>query len=320
MSGLLCFSLPDSKEIVKKFGNWTNEILNNEAFFVSNFNKSKRFFFREDESSNSFDTELTKWEGNATDTKEQYKSKVNEFIQFCQEDESRKVVLSRNAWTQIPINNVVSIFENLVNAYPSAFVYLIQSKEFGCWIGATPEKLLRGVGKNLTTMSLAGSRILNDPFEWTNKEIKEQSIVTEYISDILDYCKVSYSKSPSSTIRAGNIEHLSTEFKLEMNGLSPYELASKLHPTPAVCGLPQKEAIDYINSKEGYDRKLYTGIIGWSSSEETQLFVNLRCAQLFSNGVLSYVGGGITKDSDPEKEWLETEFKSQTLLSVIQKM
>jgi isochorismate synthase len=208
----------------------------------------------------------------------------------------------------------------LVVAYPSAFVYLIDSKEFGCWIGATPEKLLRGKEKVLTTISLAGSRSVLDSFEWTDKEIKEQIIVTDYISKVLDANTVSYSKSECTTVRAGNVEHLSTEFTLQLNEQSPAELAAQLHPTPAVSGLPKSQAISFINHNEGYDRKLYTGIIGWSSAKETQLFVNLRCAQLFSNGVLSYVGGGITKDSDPEKEWLETEFKSQTLLSVIQKM
>ena len=42
--------------------------------------------------------------------------------------------------------------------------------------------------------------------------------------------------------------------------------------------------------------------------------MNLRCTEIFANGVKLYVGGGITKDSIPEKEWEETELKSQTLL------
>ncbi len=30
-----------------------------------------------------------------------------------------------------------------------------------------------------------------------------------------------------------------------------------------------------------------------------------------------FVGGGVTKDSDTEKEWLETQYKSQTMLDVL---
>ena len=39
--------------------------------------------------------------------------------------------------------------------------------------------------------------------------------------------------------------------------------------------------------------------------------------QLFQREAILYVGAGITKESDSEKEWLETEAKSQTLLNVL---
>ncbi|MES2627919.1 MAG: chorismate-binding protein [Bacteroidota bacterium] len=45
--------------------------------------------------------------------------------------------------------------------------------------------------------------------------------------------------------------------------------------------------------------------------------MNLRCMELTSTGADLFVGGGITAKSDPEKEWTETELKSQTMLSVI---
>jgi isochorismate synthase len=47
------------------------------------------------------------------------------------------------------------------------------------------------------------------------------------------------------------------------------------------------------------------------------LFVNLRCMQVFPTQFALYLGGGIMADSDPSKEWEETELKSMTLLNVI---
>ena len=44
--------------------------------------------------------------------------------------------------------------------------------------------------------------------------------------------------------------------------------------------------------------------------------MNLRCAQIADNKAFLFVGGGITKDSDSEKEWEETNHKAQTLLNV----
>ena len=54
--------------------------------------------------------------------------------------------------------------------------------------------------------------------------------------------------------------------------------------------------------------------------DTTNLFVNLRCTELFANAVNLYVGGGITKDSIPEAEWEETELKAKTLSVVFEKV
>ncbi|HXB11581.1 MAG TPA: chorismate-binding protein, partial [Bacteroidia bacterium] len=64
--------------------------------------------------------------------------------------------------------------------------------------------------------------------------------------------------------------------------------------------------------------KYYTGYLGpYNIDGKAELFVNLRCAEVFNDSVNIYVGGGITSDSVAEKEWDETVMKSQTLLSVM---
>ena len=45
----------------------------------------------------------------------------------------------------------------------------------------------------------------------------------------------------------------------------------------------------------------------------TALYVNLRCMQIDSQHTYLYVGGGITKDSIPQKEYEETQNKAQTM-------
>jgi isochorismate synthase len=45
----------------------------------------------------------------------------------------------------------------------------------------------------------------------------------------------------------------------------------------------------------------------------------LRCARFSEKEVQIFVGGGITSQSNPDDEFMETEIKSQTLLSVIKK-
>ena len=95
-------------------------------------------------------------------------------------------------------------------------------------------------------------------------------------------------------------------------------LTKLFHPTPAVCGLPQEKAFQFIQNTELHNRSYYTGFLGpvWLH-EKLDLYVNLRCMQVFENYLALHLGGGITKDSEPQKEWQETCDKAQTLLAVL---
>ena len=61
-------------------------------------------------------------------------------------------------------------------------------------------------------------------------------------------------------------------------------------------------------------RNFYSGYIRVETEDFIQYFVNLRCAQFFENYAIIYVGGGITAESSPEKEWQETELKAEAIL------
>ena len=90
-----------------------------------------------------------------------------------------------------------------------------------------------------------------------------------------------------------------------------------MHPTPAVCGFPKKESKDFILKNERYDRAFYTGFLGELNMSTSELYVNLRCMEIEKESIHIYVGGGITKESDPEKEWNETVAKSKTIKGVL---
>ena len=77
--------------------------------------------------------------------------------------------------------------------------------------------------------------------------------------------------------------------------------------------MPQFEASSFISLNEHFERRYYSGFIGFNDGKNIDLYVNLRCMELQHNKVVLYAGAGITKDSDPNKEWDETEKKMQTL-------
>ena len=250
---------------------------------------------------------------------EEYLQKLEKAIEIIKQNNLPKLVISRPIAKEISSINLEETYQLLCKKYPNTLCYLLISGE-EIWIGATPEILGKFNKKTheFFTMSLAGTLPINE--EWSEKEIEEQKPVTHYISEILKkYVTLSEVKeSETYNHISGNIKHLRTDFtaKIEDNRLE--ELIEELHPTPAICGIPKEFCKEKIIEIEQYNREFYAGYIKIETDEEIYYFVNLRCAKIYKNQVIAFAGGGITALSSPEKEWRETELKSQAILHHLQ--
>lgn len=232
-----------------------------------------------------------------------------------------KAVFSRIKKVDFDEKKTQQFFDSLEKEYPNAFVYLISSKLFGTWVGATPEILVQVFGNSGFTMALAGTKRSTETTKWGSKEVEEQRLVTEFISDQLERKKYQHIESNGPyEISAGPVKHLRTDISFDMDKKSALKTVKLLHPTPAVSGFPQREALEVITALEPHDRELYTGVIGLIGKETSKLYVNLRCCQIKKGAAYLYLGGGFTIESDPELEWEETENKSKTLLNILQKL
>ena len=235
-----------------------------------------------------------------------------------------KVVLSRRIAYQGNQKSLLTYFQDLKALYPTAFCYAFSHPKVGRWLAATPETLLKVTGNTLHTMSLAGTK----PFVegksplWTEKEYREQQIVTDTITQVLHPLTTDLSIGKVHEVRAGRLWHLCTEITATIASHTPIsEIVQQLHPTPAVCGFPTEKARLFLLENEGYPREYYAGYCGLSQfrqGNDLDLFVNLRCAQLTEKEIFVYVGGGINSGSQEESEWQETENKSQTMLRILQ--
>ncbi|WP_435132625.1 chorismate-binding protein [Formosa sp. A9] len=279
---------------------------------------------------------------NQEEVKSAYTALVTSAIQAIKSHAFEKVVLSREELITVKDFNIVTVLKKLLVNYRRAFVYCWYHPQVGLWLGATPETLLQIEGNRLTTMALAGTQVYKGTLEvdWGEKEIKEQQYVIDFIQSQLKPVVNTVSVSKVNTVKAGSLLHLQTQISAilqpETNLLN---IVKALHPTPAVCGLPKANAKQFILQNEGYNRSFYTGFLGELNFKQrqtrntnrrnvennayatvksaTHLFVNLRCMQVKNSTVSLYVGGGITKDSNPEAEYLETEHKTQTMKTVL---
>ena len=259
-------------------------------------------------------------------SKDAHKKLIAKGIVAIKNNQFKKVVLSRKELAQVDEIDVFETYYKLLQMYPNAFVYVWFHPKVGLWLGATPETLVKLENNHFKTMALAGTQVCKEGEKpsWKQKEIKEQQFVTDYIvSKLSDFSK-EIELSKTETVKAGALLHLRTEIKGVIDASkknSLFSLVDLLHPTPAVCGLPKEAAKQFILKEEGYNRLYYTGFLGeinmGSVINDSHLFVNLRCMEVKNNLVQIYIGGGITKESEPEHEWQETVAKSKTMYKVL---
>lgn len=232
-----------------------------------------------------------------------------------------KVVLSRAQNIALPHEFDAAAFLIKINeALPLAFCYLCYIPQQGIWMGATPERLLEVSERRAQTNALAGTLRNNTKEQWSQKELDEQQIVSDYIACLLtDVGVENYTLEGPAEMASGSVRHLCSVFSFDLESENQiFRVINALHPTPAICGMPKVEADKFIQEHENYDREYYAGYLGPLGLEgASHIFVNLRCMKIVGNNASLFVGAGITAGSQPRKEWEETGIKALTLLNVI---
>lgn len=254
--------------------------------------------------------------------KEKHICLVEKALNEINKNHLKKVVVSRQEEVLLDSFDLLTTFKKLLNNYVNAFVYVWFHPKIGLWFGATPETLLTISDYHFTTMSLAGTQVYADTKEvfWKSKELVEQQLVTDFIKNQLKPISSNLKIDKTETVKAGNILHLRSRIEGDLNKNSNLkELIRKLHPTPAVCGLPREKSKNFIIQNENYKRTYYTGFLGELNyqNKNSSLFVNLRCMNIEEKIAFIYVGGGITKESNAKKEWKETIAKSKTMKKIL---
>lgn len=239
----------------------------------------------------------------------------------------RKIVLARCADEDMPAGvEKMDLFYRACEMYPRLFIALVETPQSGCWLTATPEILLDGKAQDWRTIALAGTMKLEgdqlngegETLTWSTKNIQEQRIVATYITECLEQFTGDFREEGPRTVRAANLVHLRSDFTFKLADNEHIgDVLQALHPTPAVCGLPKREAFNFIVKNEHTPRRYYSGFMGPLQMDDTHLYVSLRCMNIEGDKCHLYAGGGLLKDSTEEQEWQETEAKMETMKRLI---
>lgn len=306
------------------------------AFPFSKREKSKPLYFAPDQVFNFSDREQVNIEipklevAESKDqslyevSKDEYIMDLNKFLHAFENQDIKKAIYSRVSTNYLEKDlDFSAFFEKLQTLYTKAFVYAMHIPGDGIWIGASPELLLSYSNGNAKTVALAGTLKIENNLsapEWTRKEIDEHRLVEKHIIALSEEMGFNYEKSPVRTSNTGKVYHLKSDFVLEISSERIVEFLEKLHPTPAISGLSQSDSLALIYEVERHDRSYYCGFLGYVNDiNEFSLFINLRCMKVLGKKLTLFAGGGITKDSNIDKEWEETKIKMATLADLLPK-
>lgn len=318
----ILFKKKNEKYLYLYIHNNNNKNINNEKFIIGNINNKKKIhiqpkniYLSKIKYYNKYILHINKIKINRKPSKN-YMNNIQKALYLLKNNKLKKVIIFKKTKIKNHIN-IIQTFKNLIKKYPNNFNNLWFTPKYGLWIGSTPEKLFHIQKNILITEALAGTVLKNNI--WTTKELQEHYIVLNYIKKILKNkyfgkIQVKSSKSYYNNI----IKHLKTKiiffFKTQPN---IKKLISNLHPTPSVCGLPKKKALEFIQKEEKNNRNFYTGYLANIKKNTTDVYVNIRCLQILNNTTNIYSGCGITNKSNIKKEWLESELKAQNIIQNI---
>lgn len=201
----------------------------------------------------------------------------------------------------------------------------------GRWfIGATPECLLARHGTEITTVGLAGSAprghdpasdaAFGDSLMTEEKIRREHRITADFLVDnIAHTCGVPRVDGPD-LIRLPTVQHLRTRVQATVPPEGPgfLELVSRLHPTPAVGGMPSDRAVAWLANAEPFERGWFAGGVGWLRADDHgEMGLAIRSAEVSGSSALVYAGCGVVAGSSPRQEWRESTWKTRSMLSAL---
>ncbi len=251
----------------------------------------------------------------------------------CTRGELDKVVLARSVTVRAPSGQQfapAATVARLRATEPGAVIFAVADGRGRCFVGATPELLMRANGGQIHSHALAGTRArglnrrqderLAAELLADDKERREHAVVVDrLLASLRPLCQQIHGAPRPQVRKLARLMHLETPIAGRLrDGIDWRQAVDALHPTPAVCGEPRHPALAWLREREALDRGLYAGQVGWSDNAgRGACAVAIRSVLLDGDRATAFAGAGIVAGSRPEAEWDETESKLQTALAAL---
>ena len=215
---------------------------------------------------------------------------------------------------------------------PAPYLFYLALDDFA-FVGSSPEVLVRVEGREVTVRPIAGTR----PRGRTPEE--DERLARELLADekeraehmmLVDLGRNDVGRvARFGTVRVtdllaierySHVQHLVSEVRGELrDGYDALDVFKACFPAGTVTGAPKVRAMEIIDELEPERRGPYAGAVGYVGWGATNLdtAIAIRSAVVRPDRVVVQAGAGIVADSDPAREFEETEAKAQAVLRAI---
>ncbi len=262
--------------------------------------------------------------------KEQFIEKVNKAKEYIEAGEISQVVLSQR-WVAESNAKPFSLYRNLRSLNPSPYLFYFNFGDCQA-IGSSPEMLVEIKDGKISTCPIAGTRkrgmsqeddnalakeLLEDP-----KEVKEHMMLVELakkdmalvantetikVKDYMEVQKFSHVMHITSLVEG--------EKRKEMGSL---EVLNSFFPAGTLSGAPRTRAMEVIRELEDDKRGFYGGAAGYIGfTGDMDMCIAIRMMVVKDQKIYMQAGAGIVADSDPIREYEESENKIKAVINAV---
>ncbi|HYE72451.1 MAG TPA: anthranilate synthase component I family protein, partial [Blastocatellia bacterium] len=265
-------------------------------------------------------------------TKDKYESAINKIKEYIRAGDAFQVVYSQRFEAKIS-THPFQIYRALrvINPSPYMFFLKLGGEEF--LLGASPEMLVRCVGRKLEYRPIAGTNprgatetedlILAEQLRADEKEQAEHVMLVDLgrndLGRVSDYGSVEVAEL-MIVERYSHVMHLVSVLKSRLKqGLDCFDALAATFPAGTVSGAPKVRAMEIIDELEPTRRGAYAGaVLYFDYSGNLDSCIALRTMYVKGDRAFIQAGGGIVADSVPEKEYAETVNKARALIRAVE--
>jgi anthranilate synthase component 1 len=264
-------------------------------------------------------------------SKKHFEGAVEKAKQYVTAGDIFQVVLSKRFEFQYS-GSLLTFYKSLRQINPSPYMFYYKSGNRQI-VGASPEMLVRVDKRKVITFPIAGTAPFTaDPQENArlgNELLADQKERAEHVmlvdlarNDIGRISKYGSVSVPDfmQVHQFSHVQHIVSQVVGDLkDDLESFDALKAVFPAGTVSGAPKVRAMEIIEELEPSHRGPYAGAVGYFSCNGNSDFA-ITIRTLFSEGNKAHiqVGAGIVADSNPQKEWMETDHKAKALMKALE--